>query len=96
MSDFVAVLGAVLLLGALVGSMVAMYRQGLASHEAAESEGDRSQRRDQIVELAVQLEDRNNYIARLRMSIDQANAGECPLLVKMPETPEWLVEDERI
>ena len=91
MTDFAVVLVAVMLLGAFVGAMFSLYKRGPS---AEDSEGElqraRSHRRDQIVVLAEQLEDRNNYIAQLRMCIDKVPA------VEMPETPDWLVQDERI
>ena len=98
MTDYAVVLVAVMLLGAFVGALFSLYRRGpSAEGSEGEAQRDRSHRRDQIVVLAEQLEDRNNYIAQLRMCLDKATEGTCPQLkVKMPETPDWLVQDERV
>ena len=96
MADFAVVFAAVLLLGVIVGVLFALYKKGPPPEDAAEMVADRSQRRDKIIELATELEDRNNYIAQLRLYITSTTPMDGSLLVKMPDTPEWLVEDERI
>ena len=91
MTDYAVVLVAVMLLGAFVGAMFSLYKRGPSAEDSEEEVlRDRSHRRDQIVELAEQIEDRNDYIVQLRMCIAKVPA------VEMPETPDWLVQDERV
>jgi len=96
MADFTVVLAAVLLLGAAVGFLFALYKRGPSADTAEDTLAVKSHRRDKIVELATELEDRNHYIAQLRLYITSTSPMDGSLLVEMPDTPEWLVEDERI
>lgn len=95
MSDFVAVLGAVLLLGCLVGTMFTLFRNGLNnSPEAEDFERPKAGRKDKIVELANAVEDRNNLIATMQawaITVKELHPD-----VNTPQFPDWWVEDGRL